>query len=61
MRRIALVAMMAVFAATSFGVTSFVVGSTPAYAAKKKKDAPGKCGTLNYYDKKKKKCVSAVK
>lgn len=47
-------------AASSFGVASFVVGSTPAYAAKKK-DAPGRCGTLNYYDKKKKKCVSAVK
>ncbi len=26
--------------------------------AKKKKDKPGKCGTMKYYDKKKKKCVS---
>lgn len=29
-----------------------------AEAAKKKKDAPGKCGVGKYYDVKKKKCTS---
>ncbi len=31
--------------------------SAPVLAAKKK-DAPGKCGTMKFYDKKKKACVS---
>jgi hypothetical protein len=61
MRKIALVVLMALFAASSL-----TAASVPAFADKssksaKKKDRPGQCGTLNYYDKKQKKCVSAVK
>jgi hypothetical protein len=35
-----------------------VLGTAGLAEAKKKKDAPGKCGVMNYYDMKKKKCVS---
>jgi hypothetical protein len=59
MRKIVLLGLIALFAASSLAVSSLTVGSTPAYAAKKK-DAPGRCGTLNYYSKKEKKCVSAA-
>jgi hypothetical protein len=52
MRKIALLALMAAFAASSFAIIS-----APASA----KDQPGKCGTLKYFSKKDKKCVSAVK
>jgi hypothetical protein len=52
MRKIALVVLMSLFAASSFTVVSMSALA---------KDAPGKCGTLKYFDKKSKKCVSAVK
>jgi hypothetical protein len=52
MRKIVLVVLAALFAATSVAVISVPVSA---------KDAPGKCGTLKYFSKKDKKCVSAVK
>ena len=52
MRKIALVVLATVFAASSFAVISMSASA---------KDQPGKCGTLKYFSKKDKKCVSAVK
>jgi hypothetical protein len=43
---------MAVMAASVLGTAGL------AEAKKKKKDAPGKCGVMKYYDVKKKKCTS---
>jgi hypothetical protein len=57
MRKIVLMGLMALFAMSSLTAVSFTFASTTAYA----KDAPGKCGATNYFDKKKKKCVSAIK
>lgn len=49
MKKIALALMVAGFAAATL--------SAPVLAAKKK-DAPGKCGTMKYFDKKSKSCKS---
>lgn len=49
MKKLVLAAVMAAFAAASMSV--------PADAAKKK-DQPGKCGTMKYFDKKSKACKS---
>lgn len=49
MKKIALAVIMSAFAATAM--------SGPVMA-KKKKDAPGKCGVMKYYDVKTKKCKS---
>lgn len=38
---------------------AFTLSATaPVFAAKKKKAAPGKCGSMMYYDMKKKSCAS---
>ncbi len=44
--------------AALFAVASLVSTAGLAEAAKKKKDAPGKCGVGKFYDAKKKKCKS---
>lgn len=49
MKKIVLAVITAAFAAGALG--------GPVMAAKKK-DAPGKCGTLKYFDKKSKSCKS---
>lgn len=49
MKKFALAALMAAFAATAMGAPAL---------AKKKKDAPGKCGVMKYYDMKSKSCKS---
>lgn len=49
MKKIALAVIMSAFAATAM--------SAPVLA-KKKKDQPGKCGVMKYYDKKSKSCKS---
>lgn len=49
MKKVALALMTAAFAASAL--------SAPVFAAKKK-DAPGKCGTMKFFDKKKKACAS---
>lgn len=50
--RIAQIAFAAIFALAG------AVGTAGLAEAKKKKDAPGKCGVGKYYDVKKKKCTS---
>jgi hypothetical protein len=50
MKKVALALITAAFAATAM--------AGPVLAQKKKKAAPGKCGTMMYYDKKKKSCAS---
>jgi hypothetical protein len=52
--RVLKVALAVVFLSTSMVALTSVVGSGSAEA----KDKPGKCGTMKYYDKKTKKCVS---
>ena len=47
MKKLALAVMMSAFAVTSMSGTVL---------AAKKKDAPGKCGTLKFFDKKTKAC-----
>ncbi len=49
MKKFALAVVMSAFAATAL--------SAPV-VAKKKKDAPGKCGVMKFYDTKTKKCKS---
>lgn len=49
MKKIAVAMMLAAFAATAMVVPA---------DAKKKKDAPGKCGVMKYYDMKSKACKS---
>jgi hypothetical protein len=48
MKKVAMVALLAVFAAGSM--------AAPVLAAKAKKAKPGMCGTFMYYDKKTKAC-----
>lgn len=50
MKKLALAVLMSAFAAAAM--------TAPAMAAKKKKAAPGKCGTMMYFDKKSKACKS---
>lgn len=50
MKKVVLALITAAFAASAIGA--------PAFAAKKKKDAPGMCGTMKYFDKKTKSCKS---
>jgi hypothetical protein len=50
MKKVILAAVLSAFAAATFVV--------PVAEAKKKKDAPGKCGVMKYYDKKSKACKS---
>lgn len=63
MRKFALFALAAMFAIATTAPTPFVGMDSTALAAKAKsgggkaKDAPGKCGTGKYFDKKKKKCT----
>ncbi|MGE0628898.1 MAG: hypothetical protein AB7O43_13825 [Hyphomicrobiaceae bacterium] len=60
MRKLAIAAIVAAFAATSVSVPMF---SEPAYAASKKKAkkkaSAGKCGTYMYYSMKTRKCSDA--
>lgn len=63
MRKFALLGLAAVFAAATVAPVSFAGFEASALAAKakkekKKKDVAGKCGTMKYFDKKKKACVS---
>ena len=50
MKKIALAVIMSAFAVTAM--------SAPVLAKKKKKAAPGLCGTMMYFDKKSKTCKS---
>lgn len=60
MRKLAVVGLAALFAVGVTAPMSLVGFESSAYAAKKgKKDAAGKCGTMKYYDMKKKSCVDA--
>lgn len=60
MRKLAVLSLAALFAVGVSVPMSFVGFESSAYAAKKgKKDAAGKCGTMKYYDTKKKKCADA--
>ncbi len=49
MKKLVLAVIVSAFAATSM---------SGAVLAAKKKDAPGKCGTMKYFDKKSKACKS---
>lgn len=66
MRKFAIFAVAALFAAATVAPVSFMGMESAALAAKAKggkekgpKAAPGKCGTGMFYDKKKKKCADA--
>ena len=55
--RVLKVALAVLFLAGSMMTVGAVVSSGSA-EAKGKKDSPGKCGTMKYYNKKTKKCAS---
>lgn len=52
---------LAVLFMASAAIVMPSVGDMGSAEAKGKKDRPGKCGTMKYYSKKTKKCVSAVR
>lgn len=53
MKKIAIAVIMSAFAATAMSAPMMAASH-----AKKKKDAPGMCGTMKYFDKKSKSCKS---